>query len=99
MADTIRITKTCAVWLISFAKQLVNDGYGVNYDPFNPIQGLEPLSPGFIEQIPMEDGELWRFVNAMLNFARTVAGILANSLNNEDALELTLSDFTIEDEI
>ncbi|AXH74984.1 MAG: hypothetical protein [Cressdnaviricota sp.] len=94
MADTIKITKTCAIWLINYCKQIVDDGYGTNYNPHNPIQALEPYAAGFIDQIPMEDGELWRYMNAAINLARTLAGILAKAIADDiDGI----SDLTIED--
>jgi len=95
--DVVKISRACARWLIDYGRQLVNDGYGTDYDPFNPVADLEPEGTGFIDDIPMENGEMWRYMNALINFARTVAGVLARQMN-EPISPLTVSDLFLEDE-
>lgn len=88
MPNYIKITKTCAEWLIAYGKQLVDDGYGVDYIPNGPhLDSLEATTEGYLDQIPMEDGELWRYMNAVINFARTVTGILAKQMSELPPLD------------
>lgn len=85
VTDTIKISKSVARWLIAYGKQLVDDGYGTNMDPMDPLGGvIEPTTAGFIDEIPMENGEMWRYMNAVINFARTVAAILGRALQEDD---------------
>jgi len=92
MSDTIRISKRVAIWIITFATQLVRDGLGVDFNPYSPSQ-LEPSNSGFIDEIPMSNGELWRFMNSVISFARSVACILARDVRDIDELSsLTLTD-------
>jgi len=82
MTNYVKISESVARWLIQYAKQLVDDGFGVDFDPDDPIQGLESTHGGFIDEIPMENGEMWRYMNAVIAFARTVASVLARNLHN-----------------
>nr|UOF80152.1 hypothetical protein [Cressdnaviricota sp.] len=96
--EFVRISKRVARWLIDYAKQLIDDGYGINYNPFLATD-YQSDRPGFIDEIPMENGELWRYMNAVINYARTVAGILAQQLDPVTDPDLGLLDFDEHKEI
>lgn len=96
MTNHVKISLVAARWLINYAKQLVDDGFGVDYNPLNPVASLEDsLRPGFIDEIPMENGQLWRYMNAVIAFARTVSAILARNMNNDITDEFLLEDISI----
>jgi len=98
MTNHVRISMVAARWLINYAKQLVDDGFGVDYDPLNPVASLEDsLRPGFIDEIPMENGQLWRYMNAVIAFARTVSAILARNINSPNYDDFLLEDISILD--
>lgn len=100
MTNHVKISLVAARWLISYAKQLVDDGFGVNYDPLHPMDSLEDsIRPGFIDEIPMENGQLWRYMNAVIAFARTVSAILARNMLNPDNESFLLEDISILDSI
>lgn len=92
----VKISLVAARWLIDYAKQLVDDGFGVDFDPLNPSsESLEAIRPGFIEEIPMENAQLWRYANAVIAFARTVAALLARNMANPPVEDFLLEDFSI----
>lgn len=96
MTNHVKISLVAARWLISYAKQLVDDGFGVDYDPLNPVASLEDsMRPGFIDEIPMENGQLWRYMNAVIAFARTVSAILARNMASPDHDNFLLEDVSI----
>jgi len=96
MTNHVKISLVAARWLIQYAKQLVDDGFGVNYDPLYPMESLEDsIRPGFIDEIPMENGQLWRYMNAVIAFARTVSAILARNMLNPDNESFLLEDISI----
>lgn len=83
----IQISKNAALWLLRFARQIVEDGIGESYDPDSVTDGI-PEGHGFLDDIPMEDAELWRYVNGAITLARALAGIISNALKelNENQL-------------
>nr|UOF78167.1 hypothetical protein [Cressdnaviricota sp.] len=88
--DKVKITKTCALWLIEHAKQLVNDGYGSEWVPGEPYDFMSSDTPGFIDDIPIQNGDLWRYVNSLINFARSVGAIIANNMREGSPLDTLL---------
>lgn len=92
----VKISVVAARWLIGYAKQLVDDGFGVDYDPLNPTDSLDnAIRPGFLDEIPMENGQLWRYMNAVIAFARTVSAILARNMANPTPDDFLLEDLSI----
>jgi len=98
MTNHVKISVVAARWLISYAKQLVDDGFGVDYDPLDPSNSLDnSIRPGFLDDIPMENGQLWRYMNAVIAFARTVSAILARNMVNPTPDDFLLEDMSIFD--
>lgn len=79
----IGISKIVAQWLVQYGKNLVEAGIGTDWDPLDD-QLPELVPGGLVDQVNMEEHELFDWVNSMLNLAKTVAGILAKILQ-EDA--------------
>jgi len=82
MAEYVAISKQVARWIITLAKRLVDDGLGVNWDPTG--RELPELEPGgLLDLVNLEEHELFDWTNALVNLARTVAGILAQLIEDD----------------
>lgn len=92
----VRISRSVAVWLITYAKRIVDNGLGTDWDPYSPEHMIESEAFGFIEAVDPADVPLWDFINAAINLARTLAGILANAVL-EDVEEISAISSTFDE--
>jgi hypothetical protein len=82
MAEYISISKSVALWLITLSKRLVDAGLGTDWDPAG--RELPELEPGgLLDLVNLEEHELFDWTNALVNLARTVAGILTQLLQDD----------------
>jgi hypothetical protein len=83
MSEYVQISKTVAIWLVKYGRNLVEAGLGTTWDPNS--RELPELEPGgLIDQLNLEEYDLYHWTNSLMNLAKTVAGILAQILK-EDA--------------
>jgi hypothetical protein len=79
MSSHIRITKRVAMYLISTARNLIQDGTGQYIDPDDDMMD----GPGLMDRIPLEDADLQHWANALIQFARTVHGLVSAAMIDE----------------
>lgn len=79
--SSINLTKKIAMELVKQARLLIEEGTGNRFDPDS---WNDPDTPGLIDEINPEQSELLYWANQLIFFARTVHGILMNTLQ-EDA--------------
>jgi len=83
MSEYVRISKVAATWLLQQSRNLVSAGLGTNWDP--TATELPELQPGgLIDLVNMEEHELFDWSNAMLDLIRTLGGILARLIVEQD---------------
>jgi len=83
MAEYVQISKTVAIWLVKYGRNLVEAGLGTTWNPESgELPELEP--GGLIDQLNLEEYDLYHWTNSLMNLAKTIAGILAQILK-EDA--------------
>lgn len=87
----IKISATTARWIVSLGRTLVQEGYGLdpNGEDENSLRDHAP-SGGFLNQIPIDDAPLYFWADALVRFARVLAGIAAHELQNGLEIEVPL---------
>lgn len=86
--ENIRITKKVAAWLLGLSMRLIAQGTGKDYDPIDPDASFSSDSPGIIDEIPSTETDLYYWANALLIFAKAVAGILARQLTEDGTIPI-----------
>lgn len=80
--NVINISLTTARWLLRLSTRLVSVGLGSEWRPGDNPYEIE--GPGMLDELPLENSDLWIWANALVNLARTVAGILNDGLNDNE---------------
>lgn len=85
MSDYIRISKTCARWMVSLGATLVNEAYGTNWDPMrSPVSVINEdevdFGMGFMDEMPQGNHPMIYWADALIRFVRTMAAIAAHEL-------------------
>ena len=82
MSNNIKLSVTFAKWVMTTARTLVSHMYSQEYDPatgsFIPNEGTQP--PSMFERLPGDDVELRYWVNTIIQFAKTLAGVMKHEL-------------------
>lgn len=84
----IKMTMTCARYIIEQGQRLVADGLGTDWDPnSSELPAIGDNNHGFLDEIPMEDFPLWNWTNAMLQFVRFLTAVVAREVREIDSLD------------
>lgn len=88
----IKISATVARWIVSLGRTLVQEGYGLDPRGEGGLEHLPEHAPdgGFLNEIPMENAPLYFWADALVRFARVLAGIAAYELQNGLEIEVPL---------
>lgn len=85
MSDNIHISKSVAIWLIRYGRRLVSDGIGSDWHPSEtapPIDDGMGSFPGFVDGMDTSS-DTWMWAQELINFARTVAAIAYQQLQED----------------
>lgn len=83
----IPLSRSLARYIITRGAQLVSDGIGREWRPEDNSYVIgDGDSQGFLDDIPMEEGSLWYWANAMVQMLRLIVANL-NQLELETSSE------------
>lgn len=89
----IPISTSFARYIIQRGSRLVSDGLGREWNPADNSYEIGEGSHGFLEDIPMEEGPMWYWANALVQLLRLVVATLNhNLLEDSDPLSTPDSD-------
>lgn len=81
----VNISVTTARWMLETALRIFREGFNSRWHPSNPLSILEPeMEPGgFMDEIPLENSQMYAWASAMMTLCRALAGILYHALEVE----------------
>lgn len=84
----IRISETLARWIMTTTRHLISHMYAQEYDPatgeFNPGTDYNSI----FRRLPQEDPELRYWINSVIQFCKTMAGIMNHEITLLEQVEL-----------
>jgi hypothetical protein len=76
----IPISQTFARYIIQRGSRLVSDGLGREWNPGDNSYDINSNEHGFLDEIPMEDGPLWYWANAMVQMLRLIVAAMNHAM-------------------